>query len=184
VGDAVPRTRRVGRFADRTQTVRSEVLAAVPAGSVVVAPPAFESLLEYDGRWKLAEWSLLWVGPLPPLPSGVPEPVTRDGKRQPSPQQPGKGEALRRKYATMSESARMQAVLGDAVKWAGAAGTYWIGTDDWTSAVARIVGPRVRFERVHRIAAGVPDGARPAERMWWLPELPVNVYRVHFDAGA
>jgi hypothetical protein len=184
VVDSVPRTLRIGRFLDRTQTVRSAVLAAVPEGSVVVAPPAFESLLEYDGRWKLVEWSLLWQGPPPPRPSGVPAPISREGKRQASPQQLGKAEALRRKYASLGETERVPEVLADALEWADGAGMYWIGSDEWTSAVAALVGPRIRFERVHRIAGAASADARTAEPIWWLPELPVNIYRVHLDAGA
>lgn len=183
VVDGVPRTRRIGRFADVAQTVRSELLAIVPAGSGLVAPPAVEALLEYDGRWKLVDWSLLWKGPPPPTPSGVPQPIGSDGKRQVSPQQPGKAAALRQKYASLDEAARMQAVLTDVIDWAAGAGVYWVGEEAWTKEVSAVVGPRIRFERVHGIASPSRDAA-DGEAIWWLPELPVNIYRVHIEEGS
>ena len=179
--DSLPRTRRIARFADRMRLTSDAVRRTVPPGSVVIAPGPFQSLMEYRGDWKLAEWTLLWTGPLPPRPTGVPSARTNDGKLQPSPDQRGKGATLRRKYEGLDEGARVRAALDDAFAWAGGAPVVWIGDDRWTSSAGALVAPGYRLERLASIEAG-GDSTPPAA--WWLPSLPVGVFRVVPANGA
>ena len=180
VVDTLPRTRRIARFADRMRLATEAVSRNVPRGSVVIAPAPYASLMEYHGDWKLAEWTLLWTGPLPPRPTGVPSALTDDGRPQPSPEQRGKGAELRRRYDGLAEPARLRAALGDAFAWAAGAPVIWIGDDRWTSSAAAIVAPHYRLERLTTIDSPV---AGPEAPPWWLPALPVSVFRVRAQEG-
>lgn len=178
VGDTIPRTRRIAAFGDRMRLASDAVRSHVQAGSVVIAPGAFQSMMEYRGDWKLADWTVFWSGPLPPRPTGVPAPLSADGRPQPSPQQTGKGEGLRRRYAGMGETQRIHAALGDAFEWAGGRPVVWIGDERWIAEASKVLAPHWRMEQLATIELP-PAGTRWREEPWWLPSLPVGVYRVH-----
>jgi hypothetical protein len=183
VGDTIPRTRRIADFGDRMRLASDAVHSAVPRGSVVIAPGAFQSMMEYPGDWKLADWTLFWSGPLPPRPTGVPAPRAADGSPQPSPQQVGKGETLRRRYAGLAETPRIHAALADAFAWADGSPVIWIGDERWIAEASKVLAPRWRLERLAAIDAR-SSGPGRREDPWWLPSLPVGVYRVHGSPDA
>ncbi len=168
----------LGRDIERSELVVRDVAELVPGGSAVVAPRTVARILDYDGRWKLGDWSLLWAGPVP-QPTTVPSPVTSEGERRPSPIQPGKAADLRQKYEGLDGHRRLREVLGDLVAWADGGDVYWVTDEQWRSAVASILGSTPSWERVGSIPVrdAVTDYDRPPWR-WWVPDVPLDVYRL------
>lgn len=178
VADSLPRARKTGRFADRSELVREEIHDAVPAGSVIIAALGFETLLEYEGNWKLVDWSLLWTREPPQLRRGAPGRAESGTTLQDF-------VASRGAYAGPDERERMRAVLQDAFDWAGDAGVYWIGDDSWIADVRERTGTRLVLDPVTRVPRDDPQHvlARLGTKVpWWLATLPATIYRVRLQA--
>lgn len=181
VPDGVTRMRQLGRRIDVAAVTVDGVEHTVPRGAVIVAPHAVQTLLDPYGRWKLAEWSLLW--PFAPFegPPGVPPPFGPQGERQASPFQPDKAKALRAAYGGLDQPTTYRAVLRDLFAWAERDTIYWISTPEWIDAMRPHLEKVARFDLIGQLPPAESDhglpraGVRPA---FWLPELPLNVYAI------
>jgi hypothetical protein len=181
VPDGVARMHQLGARIDVAEITVDGVEDAVPGTSVIVAPHAVQTLLDPFGRWKLAEWSLLWPFDPPSGPPGVPLPVGPQGERRASPFQPGKGKALRSPYEGLDQPATYRAVLRDLFAWAGQDTIYWIGQADWIDAMRPHLEGAVRFDLIGRIPPPGSEDRLPHTAVrpeFWVPELPLNVYAV------
>lgn len=178
VVDTLPRKERIARFVDRNVIVRQEAIRLLPDGAVVIAPLGAAVLLEYEMRWKIVDWSLLTDEPAGPMEAGVPQPVGPAGERQPSPVQPDKAAELRAAYAGLEPGERYAAVLDDVAAWADGAPIYWMGDRAWIDDVTARSGRTIRAEPVGTIEADarITEG----EVRWWMPPLPMTVFRVVF----
>jgi 4-amino-4-deoxy-L-arabinose transferase-like glycosyltransferase len=180
--EGLGRVQRLGNDIQRSEQILHGVEDLVPEGSVIVAPAAVARILDYHGRWKLGDWSLLWVGSVPRITT-VPPPIAPDGTRQPSPQQPGKGESLRRSYQGLDPGSRIEAVLGDLARWADGEAIFWlVGEDEeWLIQVDSQLNRPLPRERIGSIPSSGP-GADPVDvapsRWWWVPDLPLHVFRI------
>lgn len=172
--------RQTSRWIERSELVVDGVASVVPEGGVVVASDATETLLDVYGRWRLVEWTLLWPGPLPEPPSYVPAPLSPEGRRQASPTQPEKARALRGPLLTADGEPDLERVLDEVARWSGGV-FYWVGDAAWIARVRGRTARPIEFETVGSIPpGGRPDplSARGEQPAWWMPELPVEVFRV------
>ncbi|MDH3734140.1 MAG: hypothetical protein OEU54_11425, partial [Gemmatimonadota bacterium] len=182
IPDGLRRMTRLSDQANRAAIALAGVRASVPAGSVVIGPHAVQTQLEPYGEWKLAEWTLLWVGPLPDPGSRAPQSFDVRGRRQHSPFQVGKADSLRARYRGLEPEARLEAVLDDLFLWAEGRGVYWIADEAWIGAVEPLLTDVARLEPLGRIppTPSGPDARIPgAGGGFWLPDLPLDVYEVH-----
>lgn len=180
--DGWRRMAHLSEQAERAAVTLRGVRASAPPGSVVIGPHAVQTLLEPYGEWKLAEWTLLWAGPLPDPGTRAPRAIDDAGRRQHSPFQVGKAEELRAPYRDLQPAEKMAAVLEDLFRWSEGRGVYWVAGPEWIADVEPFLSGVARLERVGRIPrdgepVGEPGGS------FWLPDLPLDVYVVHV-AGA
>jgi 4-amino-4-deoxy-L-arabinose transferase-like glycosyltransferase len=193
VPDAGARLRRTGVDLDRARAAVSAMERVAEPGSVVAGPLALNMILAYGGRWRLAEPSLLSVGPPPPLPSAVPPPFDETGKPQPSPIQPGRGALLRSKYAELTAADRSRAVLRDLLRWSANGRVYWINPGPSRAGTEAVYAEMGHFDFVeevvlpaipqaaHGFGSPGPDGT---PQFWILPDtLRVYAFEAVEPAG-
>ena len=179
--DGALRMQSLGRRIERATLLIEGVALSIPTGSVIVAPHAVQTLLDPYRSWKLAEWTLLWPGQLPPPPPEVPAPINRAGERQASPFQPRKGEKLRAPYAGLEEREKYQAVMRDLLAWSRRDSIYWIAERAWIEAIRPYLDGLVRFDQMGRIPPPELDERLRRlgrQRQFWIPDLPLELYSV------
>lgn len=159
----IPESR--AQVADQQERNRRSAVAAswvrerIPAGSIIVGNRGIHDILQYYGRWKLAEEELLLGRGRGRRPGGIGAGFGR-GPDAPSPMQRGKGEKLRAKYRELDESERPLEALNDLLAWAGdERDIFWIGRRSQVEAFEDATAGAEVFVKVGEFE--VPPAERP-----------------------
>lgn len=184
---------RVADLAGEIRTaeeVLSQLRAAVPAGSVLIAPLPIRILAEPYGEWKLAEPSLLFSTRselvMPPLHDPPP------GREAVTPLQPDKTTGLREPFVGLSDSSRVVQVMDELVRWSGPErGVFFVGAPEDIAALQPHGDAVGRFLRQGAIelpdTERAPHGSsstRSGPPPFWIPRPPLIVFRLVSPADA
>ena len=129
----------------------------IPESSVVVSNRRLLEQVNFTGKWKLADSSVILGDP-----RGFGPGAMFDADPDvPSPRQVGKAARLRAKYEDLSPSERASMALDDAQAWAEGKETYWITSGNREiRQVERLVAGSGPFEKVGSIELPDPEVSR------------------------
>jgi len=177
----IPRTTRVGAALARASTVRATAQGAIPDGSVVVAPLGYETILEYEGRWRLVDWRLLWTQAPPRLQRGSPERVAATRRMREDSILALENAAPLPDDSTVN--GRLRGALLEVLDWAAGSPVIWIDTGGWLGDIEARTGLRFRRAQVAEVEDHPGRTSPLRSDAWWIPELPASVLRVTLDSG-
>lgn len=184
VRNGLPRVADLAGEIRTAEEVLSQLRAAVPAGSVLIAPLPIRILAEPYGEWKLAEPSLL-IGARPELvmpPLHDPPP----GREAVTPLQPDKTTGLREPFVGLSDSSRVVQVIDELVRWSGAEREVFFvgGPEDLEplnphgDVIGRFLPQRAIELPGAKPPPQGPSSTRSGPLPFWIPRPPLTVFRL------
>ncbi len=130
----------------------------VPPGSIVIADEIVQQHLDFVGRWRLADASV--IAPERPRRAGAPG--ASDGG--PDPMQAGKNAERTQRYSGLTPPERFAAFAEDVGRWAGPGRrVFWIGDADQIDRIARRLAEGAELRTIARIVPERPPGRPEGE---------------------